>query len=112
MKNKKKIVLGINWEQNSSVALMINGEIKEAVAEERFSRLKNDERYPKLSIEYIMKKYHLNSTDIDFVCFVSKLWSPTWMLIRRYTKFKVEDHLNEQDKIWHPRFYQKKKHQF
>ena len=41
------IIIGINWEQNSSVALLINGKIIEAVSEERFSRLKNDERYPK-----------------------------------------------------------------
>ena len=41
------IIIGINWEQNSSVALLINGKIIEAVSEERFSRLKNDERYPR-----------------------------------------------------------------
>ena len=53
------IIIGINWEQNSSVALLINGKIIEAVSEERFSRLKNDERYPKKSIDYIIKKYKL-----------------------------------------------------
>jgi carbamoyltransferase len=106
---KKNIVLGINWEQNSSVALMIDGKIVEAVAEERFSKLKNDERYPKLSIEYILKKYSLKSVDIDYVGFVSKLWSPTWMLIRRYTKFTVKDHLKEQDDVWYPRFYKNRK---
>ena len=67
MKNKKKIVLGINWEQNSSVALMINGEIKEAVAEERFSRLKNDERYPKLSIEYLLDQHNKEIDEIDYI---------------------------------------------
>lgn len=106
---KKNIVLGVNWEQNSSVALMIDGKIVEAVAEERFSKLKNDERYPKLSIEYILKKYSLKPADIDYVSFVSKLWSPTWMLIRRYTRFNVKDHLKEQDEVWYPRFYKNKK---
>ena len=69
------IIIGINWEQNSSVALLINGKIIEAVSEERFSRLKNDERYPKKSIDYIIKKYKLKKNEIDKICFVSKMWS-------------------------------------
>lgn len=108
-KNNKKIVLGINWEQNSSVALMIDGKIVEAISEERFSKLKNDERYPKLSIDYILKKYHIKNRDIDYVCFVSKLWSPSWMMIRRYTKFDVKDFIKEQNEVWYPRYYQNKK---
>ena len=56
-----------------------------------------------------MKKYNLRSKDLDFICFVSKLWSPTWMLIRRYTKFKVKDFLKEQNEVWYPKFYQNKK---
>ena len=39
----KKIIIGINWEQNSSAALMIDGEIISATSEERFSNKKNDE---------------------------------------------------------------------
>lgn len=107
-KNNNEIILGINWEQNSSVALMKNGEIVEAISEERFSKIKNDERYPKKSIDYILKKYKLNTEDIDFICFVSKLWSPTWMLIRRYTKFNIKDFLKEQLDVWYPRFYKNK----
>ena len=38
------IILGINWEQNSSASLMINGEIVGCASEERFSKIKNDER--------------------------------------------------------------------
>ena len=53
---KKEIVIGINWEQNSTAALMINGRIISCVSEERFSRVKNDERYPKKAIEWILKK--------------------------------------------------------
>ena len=39
-----EIIIGINWEQNSTASLMINGEIKGCVSEERFSNIKNDER--------------------------------------------------------------------
>ena len=74
---------------------MVNGEIVEAISEERLSKIKNDERYPKQSIDYILKKYNLSTKDINLICFVSKLWSPTWMLIRRYTKFDIKDFLKE-----------------
>ena len=40
-------MIGINWEQNSTAALMIDGQILARVSEERFTRVKNDERYPK-----------------------------------------------------------------
>ena len=53
MNANKEIILGINWEQNSTAALMINGEIVSCVSEERFSRVKNDERYPKKAIDWM-----------------------------------------------------------
>ena len=34
------IIIGINWEQNSSAALMIDGKIISAASEERFSNKK------------------------------------------------------------------------
>ena len=43
---------------------MVNGKIVEAVTEKVFKQ-KNDERYQRLSIEYIMKKYNLRSKDLD-----------------------------------------------
>ena len=51
----KKIIIGINWEQNSSAALMIDGEIISAASEERFSNKKNDESYPKRAIDFLLK---------------------------------------------------------
>ena len=71
--NKMSIIIGINWEQNSSVALLINGKIIEAVSEERFSRLKRKDI--KKSIDYIIKKYKLKKNEIDKICFVSKMVS-------------------------------------
>ena len=34
---------------------MIDGEIVSCVSEERFSRVKNDERYPKKAIDWILE---------------------------------------------------------
>ena len=60
---KREIVLGINWEQNSTVALMINGKIISCVSEERFSRVKNDERYPKKAIDWILKSNQIKKKE-------------------------------------------------
>ena len=53
---EKSIIVGINWEQNSTACLMIDGRIVGAISEERFTRVKNDETYPKKAIEYLLKK--------------------------------------------------------
>ena len=45
MINKRNIIIGINWQQNSTAALMINNNIVACVSEERFTKVKNDERY-------------------------------------------------------------------
>ena len=36
----KEIYIGINWEQNSTAALMVDGKILASISEERFSRIK------------------------------------------------------------------------
>ena len=103
-----KIILGINWELNSSATLMINGKIVSSVSEERFSKVKNDERYPKNAINYILKENKIKNTDIDFVCFISKYWSPTYSLIRHYTKFSINDYIKEQEDYWYKKIYENK----
>ena len=64
---QNEIILGIQWEMNSSASLMINGEIISAVSEERFSNIKNDERYPKKSIDYILKSNKIKPSQISSV---------------------------------------------
>ena len=110
--NKKIIILGINWEQNSSAALMINGKIVSAISEERFSRKKNDERYPKNAIDYILKCHNIKKNEITNVCFISHYWSPTYSLIRHYTSFSIQDYIKEQNKYWYKKIYNKKKISF
>ena len=109
MKIKREVVLGINWEQNSTACLMINGKIVACVSEERFSRIKNDERYPVNAINWMIKKFKVLKDEIEAVCFISKLWSPDYILTRHYTNFTIEDYLQEQEKLWYPRIYLNKK---
>tara|TARA_Y100000591_G_C21853150_1_gene713026 strand:+ start:372 stop:2204 length:1833 start_codon:yes stop_codon:yes gene_type:complete len=106
---KRLIILGINWEQNSSACLMVDGKIISATSEERFSRKKNDERYPKKAIDYVLKINKISPDQIDHVCFISNYWSPTYSLIRHYTNFSIEDYIKEQNEYWYNRIYKNKK---
>lgn len=106
---KRNILLGINWEQNSTAALMINGKIVGCSSEERFSRIKNDERYPKNSIDWLLKSFNVAKKEIDNVCFISDMWTPSYSLVRHYTQFSIEDYITEQKKIWYQKFYKKNK---
>ena len=93
---EKSIIIGINWEQNSTVSIMCDGSILESVSEERFSRIKNDERYPKLAMDYLKKKYGLSKNNIFAVCMISKYWSPVYSLIRHYTNFSIDDYRGDE----------------
>ncbi len=106
---KNSIVIGINWEQNSTAALMLNGKIIACVSEERFSRVKNDERYPINALNWIIKEYKIKIKDIEAICVISDNWTPGYILTRHYTKFSIEDYIAEQNLIWYPRIYKKKK---
>ena len=100
------IILGINWEQNSSASLMIDGKIVGCSSEERFSGVKNDERYPLKAINWLLKKYKIKKSSIDEICFISTVWAPGYILTRHYTTFSIDDYVNEQNQIWFPRIYQ------
>ena len=101
-------LLGINWEQNSSAALFRDGECLGALSNERISRKKNDESYPKESIDWLLKEYSVDpSKDELTVVFVSKVWAPGWILTRHYTSFDAKDYLREQNDFWYPNIYKK-----
>ena len=106
---KKNILLGINWEQNSTAARMIDGKIVGCSSEERFSKVKNDERYPKKSIDWLLKSYRIKPDQIDNVCFISNAWAPSYILTRHYTKMSIDEYIDEQNKIWYPKFYENNK---
>jgi carbamoyltransferase len=105
----KNIIIGINWEMNSSASLMIDGKIVSAVSEERFSNRKNDESYPKKAIDYLIKSNNINKSQITKICFISKYWSPTYSLMRHYTNFTVKDYIKEQEEYWFKKIYKNQK---
>ena len=63
-------VLGISNCQTSSACLFINGELKGAISEERLTRKKLDESFPKKSINYLLKEFNINSlSEIDYIAY-------------------------------------------
>ena len=64
---------------SSSVCLLKDGEIITAVSEERFSRLKDDTRFPLKSLNYIFENYDIEKEDIDLVTFG---WNPNLNILK------------------------------
>ena len=90
--------------------MLVDGAIVSCSSEERFTRIKNDERYPKKSIDWILKSNNIKSSDIDHVCIISNVWSPNYILTRHYTKFSIKDYIKEQKDYWYPKFIIKKRY--
>lgn len=101
-------ILGIMWEENSTAALLVDGRVVSCVSEERFSREKNDERYPKHAIEYVLHEGGIRPSELDAVAFCGTIWTPEYTLTRRYSRGTVDLALREQKEYWHPRLYERK----
>ena len=84
---------------------MIDGQVVGVSSEERFSRIKNDERYPKKAIEYLLNKHRIKRNQITYVCFISNFWSPLYSLVRHYTNFSLKDYVKEQHDYWYKKIY-------
>ena len=66
-------ILGISaFYHDSAAALVVDGEIIAAAQEERFTRRKNDDRFPKLASSYCLRQAGLTESDLDAVVFYDK----------------------------------------
>lgn len=66
-------ILGISaFYHDSAAALVEDGRILGAVQEERFSRKKHDNSFPKESIEYLLRDNHISANDVDLIVFYEK----------------------------------------
>ena len=67
------LILGISAYYHDSSATLINdGNIVSAVQEERFSRIRHDERFPEHSIRYILSENKILLNDLEAVVFYEK----------------------------------------
>jgi len=68
-----RYILGISaYYHDSAAALLSDGAIVAAAQEERFSRKKNDERFPRHAVAFCLKQAGLQPTDLDAVVFYDK----------------------------------------
>ena len=66
-------ILGISaYYHDSAAALLCDGEIIAAAQEERFSRRKNDDRFPHHAVEFCLRYGQLKPSDLDAVVFYDK----------------------------------------
>ena len=66
-------ILGISCSYHDSAAAVLrDGKVVAAVEEERFSRVKFDDRFPKLAIDWCIKESGISAENIDFVAFYDK----------------------------------------
>lgn len=66
-------VLGISaYYHDSAVALIKNEKIIAAAAEERFTRVKNDDRFPHLALDYVLHEAQITIDEIDAIVFYEK----------------------------------------
>jgi len=78
-------ILGISClYHDSAVALLKNGEIIFAIQEERLTRIKHDSSFPSKSINYILKKYDLKISEINYVAFYDKPFLKFERLLETY----------------------------
>ncbi|MBU1741866.1 MAG: carbamoyltransferase [Proteobacteria bacterium] len=100
------IVLGIHDGHSASACIMVDGEVKAHVAEERFSRLKMDHGYPRRSIDYCLAELGLTARDLDQVAYASTSMNVLMVRLKALCTFTNEDWDDLNRKYWKPLLYQ------
>jgi len=66
---QSQVILGINCAHDASACLMIDGQIRVAILEERLSRKKHHEGFPHLAINYCLNVANIHDIKIAQVFF-------------------------------------------
>ena len=81
-------ILGISaYYHDSAAAILYNGEIIAAAQEERFTRIKHDNSFPKNSISYCLKEAKIDYSKIEKVVFYEKPFLKFERLLETYLSF-------------------------
>jgi carbamoyltransferase len=79
------LILGISaYYHDSGVALIHDEHIIAAVQEERFTRIKQDDSFPKESIKYCLKEANITLDEIDYIAFYDKPFIKFERLLETY----------------------------
>lgn len=81
-------ILGISaFYHDSAACLVVDGEIIAAAQEERFTRKKQDSRFPDLAIGYCLNEGHVYPAEIDYIVFYDKPFLKFERLLETYLAF-------------------------
>ncbi len=79
------VILGISaYYHDSAAALVKEGRLVAAAQEERFTRKKHDERFPKHALDFCLGAGGLRPQDVDYVVFYEKPWVKFERLLETY----------------------------
>jgi len=80
-------ILGIScFYHDSSACLLQDGKLLSAAQEERFTRIKHDENFPKNAIKFCLEDANINIDDIEYIVFYEKPILKFDRLINTYIK--------------------------
>ncbi len=81
-------ILGISaFFHDSAACLLEDGRIVAAAQEERFTRRKHDERFPKHAVDFCLRKVGIRTSDLDYVAFYDKPMLKFDRLLETYLGF-------------------------
>src|SRR5437016_13200391 len=81
-------ILGISaFYHDSAAALVVDGDIVAAAQEERFTRKKHDDAFPKKAVEYCLREAGIQPEDLDYVVFYDKPLLKFERLLETYLAF-------------------------
>lgn len=83
------LLLGISaFYHDSAAAIIRDGEIVAAAQEERFTRKKDDSRFPKKAIAYCLREAGIASVDaLDYVCFYDSPWLKFERILQTFLEY-------------------------
>jgi len=106
-------IMGISAFYHDSAACLIeDGNILAAVQEERFSRKKHDDRFPKNAVRFLLKDSNCNLNDIDKIVFYEKPFLKFERLLETYIGYSPKGfkQFSKAIPIWlRDKLFQKKK---
>ena len=81
-------ILGISaYYHDSAAAFIRDGKIIAAAQEERFTRIKHDNQFPKNAVDYCLEAGQLTADEIDYVVFYEKPFLKFDRLLSTYFQF-------------------------
>ncbi len=81
-------ILGISsYYHDSAASIIIDGKIKAAAQEERFTRIKHDSSFPHNAVKFVLKYSGLKLNQIDYIVFYEKPFLKFERLLETYTAF-------------------------